>query len=78
MSTPEDIRADIERQREQLARTVDELGHRLDVTARTKAKVAEVKHRSTTRDGKPRPELLGAAAALLLGVVFVVVRRHRR
>ena len=78
MSTPEDIQADIERQREQLARTVDELTHKLDVKAQTKAKVAEVKDRSTTVDGRPRPELVGAAALVLLGVVFVVVRRHRR
>ena len=69
MSTPEQIQADIERQREQLAQTVDQLGHKLDVKAQTREKVAEVKDRATTDDGKPRPEVLGAAAA--------VVRRHR-
>ncbi len=41
--TPEEIQADIERQREELAETVDQLGHKLDVKAQTKAKVDDVK-----------------------------------
>ncbi|MEJ7832754.1 MAG: DUF3618 domain-containing protein [Nocardioides sp.] len=41
--TPEQIEADIERQREKLAETVDALQHRLDVKGRAKDKVAEVK-----------------------------------
>ncbi len=76
MSTPEEIQADIEKQREQLARTVDQLSHKLDVKAQARAKVDEVKDRSTTAEGKPRPELLGAA--VLVGVVLVVVWRRRR
>lgn len=98
--TPEEIQADIERQREQLADTVDQLGHKLDVKAQTKAKVddvkvqtkakvadvrtqaqtkaAEVKDLSTTEEGKPRPELLGAAAAVAVGVVLLVWLRRRR
>jgi MYXO-CTERM domain-containing protein len=78
MSTPEEIQADIERQREQLAQTVDELGHKLDVKAQTKQKVADVRDRATTDDGKPRPEVLGAAAALVLGLGLVVWLRRRR
>lgn len=78
MSTPEEIQDDIERQREKLAETVDALGHKLDVKAQTKAKLTDIKDRSTTAEGKPRPELLGAAAALLVGVVLVVVWRRRR
>ena len=65
--TPEEIQADIERQREQLAQTVDQLGHKLDVKAQTKEKVADVRDRATTDDGKPRPEVLGAAAAVVSG-----------
>jgi hypothetical protein len=87
--TPEEIQADIERQREQLAETVDQLGHKLDVKAQTKAKVDdvkvqakvkvdEVKDRATTDEGKPRPEVLGAAAAVVLGVVLVIWLRQRR
>jgi flagellin-like hook-associated protein FlgL len=98
--TPEEIQADIERQREQLAETVDQLGHKLDVKAQTKAKVddvkvqakekvedvrvqakeavVEVKERATTDDGKPRPEVLGAAAAVVLGLAVVIWLRRRR
>jgi ribosome-binding protein aMBF1 (putative translation factor) len=87
--TPEDIQADIERQREQLAQTVDQLGQKLDVKANTKAKVedvkaqtqakvAEVKDLGTTDDGKPRREVLGAAAALVLGVGLLIWLRRRR
>ena len=39
-TTPEEIEADIARQREELAATVTELHARLDVKARTKAKAA--------------------------------------
>ncbi len=77
MSTPEEIQADIERQREQLGRTVDELTHKLDVKAQTKAKVADVRDRATTDDGKPRPEVLGVAAAVVLGLGLVIWLRRR-
>ena len=87
--SPEEIQADIERQREQLAQTVDQLGHKLDVKANTKAKVGEVKaetmakvadvrDRSTTPDGKPRPEALGVAAAVVTGVALIIWLRRRR
>ena len=78
MSTPEEIQADIERQREQLAVTVDQLSHKLDVKAQTKAKVADVRDRATTDDGKPRPEVLGAAAGALLAVGLLLWWRRRR
>lgn len=76
--TPEEIQADIEVQREQLARTVDQLGHKLDVKAQTKAKVAEVKDRSTTDDGRPRPEVVGVAVAVVAGVALLIWLRRRR
>ena len=67
--TPEELEADIERQREQLATTVDQLTAKLDVKSHAQAKVAdvksqakvkvvEVKESATTDDGKPRPEVL--------------------
>lgn len=86
--TPEQIEADIERQREKLAETVDALQHRLDVKGRAKDKVAEVKgqaeekaaevkDRATTDTGKPRPELGAAVAVLVVVVIGVVVWRRR-
>ena len=87
--TPEEIQADIERQRASLADTVDQLGHKLDVKSQAKSKVedvksqaqakaAEVKELSTTDDGKPRPEVLGAAAAVVVGVGLLIWLRRRR
>ena len=78
MSTPEEIQADIERQREQLAQTVDDLGHKLDVKAQTRERVADAKDRATTEEGKPRPEVLGAAAAVVAGLVVLIWLRRRR
>jgi MYXO-CTERM domain-containing protein len=78
MSTPEEIQADIERQREHLAQTVDQLGHKLDVKAQTKAKVADVRDRATTDDGKPRPEVIGVAAAVVVGLGLLIWLRRRR
>ena len=77
MSTPEEIQADIERQREHLAQTVDQLGHKLDVKAQTKAKVADVRDRATTDDGKPRPEVIGVAAAVVVGLGLLIWLRRR-
>jgi hypothetical protein len=71
-TTPEEIEADIARQREELAATVTELHARLDVKARTRAKAAELRGRATTPDGKPDPRVVAAAVAVvvLAGVAF--------
>ena len=61
--TPEEIQADIELQREHLAGTIDALAAKLDVKSQAKKKAAEVKDRATDDSGRPRPELVGAAAA---------------
>ena len=76
-TTPDEIEADIARQREELAATVTELHARLDVKARTRAKAAELRGRATTPDGNPDPRVIAAAVAIavLAGVAFW--RRHR-
>ena len=70
--TPADIEADIARQRDELAQTVDQLTHKLDVKAQAKERAAQVADRATTDDGKPRPGLVAAATAavLLVGVLY--------
>ena len=75
--SPEQIEADIEQQREQLADTVDALTAKLDVKAQAGAKVDEVRHRATTDSGKPRPELIAAGAAVVVAVGVLVCWRRR-
>ena len=78
-SGPAAIEADIARQREQLAATVDELHHRLDVKTQAKEKVAHVKDRATTDTGKPRPELAAAVAVIAAALVgLAILRRSNR
>ena len=68
----EQIEADLEATREHLAETVDALGHKLDVKARSREKVAAVK------DDHGRELAIGGAAAAVLVVLVVVWRRRRR
>lgn len=76
--TPEELEADIEAQREQLAQTVDQLSAKFDVKSRTQAKVADIRDHATTDDGKPRPEVLAAAGSLIAMALVLVVWRLRR
>lgn len=74
----EQLEADIERQREELATTVDALQARLDVKARARHKVEEVRDRATDDQGRPTPQVVAVAAAVLVAAVgLVVLRRHR-
>ena len=97
--TPEELQAQIEVQREQLAETLDALTEKLDVKAQAQHKVADVKaqarqraaelrsttqstvatvkDRGTTADGRPRPELLGLAAAGVTALLALVLWRRR-
>jgi hypothetical protein len=86
--TPEEIQADIELQREQLAGTVDALTAKLDVKAQAKAKVdvakesasakvADLKEHATTDTGRPRTELLVFGATVVAVAVAIVWWRHR-
>lgn len=76
--TPEQLEADIARQREELAGTVSALQAKLDVKARAKHRADHLRSRLTTTQGRPRPELVAAAAAVVVVAVAVAVVRHRR
>jgi hypothetical protein len=76
--TADQLEADIARQREQLADTVDALQARLDVKARAKTRVHELKDQATTDTGRPRPELAAAAVGVLALVATVLYLRRRR
>lgn len=73
----EQLEADIERQREELATTVDALQAKLDVKARAKHKVEDVRDRATDDRGRPRPQVVAVAAAVLVAAVGLVVLRRR-
>lgn len=80
--TPADIQAEIDATRERLGETVDQLAARLDVPARTRARLTEGALR--TRDTAVEtyrenpPAVMGAAAALLTAVVGLVIWRSKR
>ncbi len=69
-ATPAEIEAGLERQRDQLARSVDQLAARLDVKA-------QAKHRLTSDAGGPRPGLY-VAGAVVVALVALTVWRARR
>ena len=75
--TTAEIEADIARQRDELAQTVDQLTHKLDVKTQAKERVAKVADRATTDDGKPRPELVAAAVSAVLLVGLLLWWRRR-
>lgn len=78
--TPDQLAADIARQREHLAETVGELAAKLDVKSQARRKVTALKDSATTGSGRPRPEVLGAAGSLVAMAVVLVLwrRRHHR
>lgn len=75
--TTAELEARIAAQRDQLAETVDQLSHKLDVKTQAKERVAQVADRATTDDGKPRPELVAALTATVVLVGALVWWRHR-
>lgn len=76
-TTPQALEREVERNREELARTVDALHHKLDVKAQARQRVARLKDSATTDGGKPRPAVLGAVGAAAAGVALLVWLRRR-
>ncbi|ABL80456.1 MULTISPECIES: DUF3618 domain-containing protein [unclassified Nocardioides] len=77
-TSPQRLEADIARQREDLATTVDQLHAKLDVKARAQDKAHELKDRATTADGRPRPDLTAAAVAAVVLAAGLLAWRRRR
>jgi len=75
--TPEQLEADIARQREELAATVTQLQQKLDVKSRARDEVRHLKDRATTASGRPRPDLTVAAVAAVVLLAGLVVWRKR-
>lgn len=86
---PAQLEAEIARQREELARTVDALSEKLDVKARAEAtatdlkahaqqKVADVRDAATTDAGRPRPGLAMVGSGIAAGLVALLWWRRRR
>jgi predicted transcriptional regulator len=82
--TAPDIEQDIERTREHLGDTVDELAARADVAARARARAAEVKARAAEVSGRIRRSEqvrrrwpAAVAAGLLVAGSAVLWRRRR-
>jgi hypothetical protein len=76
--TPDQLEADIARQREELAATVTQLQEKLDVKSRAMEEIHHLKDRATTASGKPRPDLTIAAVAAVALLTGLVVWRKRR
>ena len=89
MTAPE-IQQEIERTRDHLGETVDELAARADVKARARARAASIKDKAAGMSGQLRqsqlvqgdavrrrwPLIAAAAGAVLVG--SILVRRRRR
>ena len=80
--TPADIQAEIDATRERLGETVDQLAARLDVPARTRARVTEdalrVRDTAVETYRESPPAVLGAVAAVVSAVVGIVIWRRKR
>ena len=75
---PDQIKAEIEATREQLSRTVDELGARLDVPARAKERALRTKDTAVETYRESPPLVIGGALVLVgLVVALAIVRRKR-
>lgn len=75
--TPEQLEAQIAEQREQLAGTIDALSAKLDVKSQAQAKVAGVRDRATTDEGRVRPEVVAIGAGVVVALVALVWWRRR-
>jgi ElaB/YqjD/DUF883 family membrane-anchored ribosome-binding protein len=77
-SDVEALEAEIAATREQLSRTIDELGDRLDVPARARERAARTRDTAVETYRESPPAVIGAGLALVGLVVGCIVLRRRR
>jgi hypothetical protein len=70
--TPDEVRADIERTRAELAGTVEALAGRLDVKARAQDRAEELAH-----DPRARTATVAVAATVVAAIALVIWRTRR-
>ena len=75
---PDQIKAEIEATRDQLAATVDELSARLDVPARARERAARSRDTVVETYRESPPLVIGGAVALVGLVVGLVILRRKR
>ena len=75
---PDEIKAEIDATRAQLARTVDELGARLDVPARAKESAFRARDTAVESYRESPAVVIGATVALVGLVVGLVILRRKR
>ena len=75
---PDQIKAEIEATRAQLAETVDELSARLDVPARAKESAARARDTAVETYRESPPAVIGGTLALVGLVVGLMVLRRKR
>jgi hypothetical protein len=84
--TAQELEQEIERTREHLGETIDELAGKADMKARARARAAEVKDRAADVSGRVRQSQLlqrrwpvaVAAGVLIAGTVIIRRRRRKR
>ena len=76
-TTPADLKAEIERTREDLGQTAAALAAKTDVKARTAAFLDTVRDRAATTVRRPVPVAVIAAVATAATVALVLIRRSR-
>ncbi len=73
-----DIEADLRKTTERLSASIDELVFRLSPGQVASRGLGRMRALVSTPDGRPRPELVGAAVGALVGAVVLVWRSRRR
>lgn len=75
--SPADIEADLNATTERLAANIDQLVERLSPGRLAARGLGRARDLVVTPDGRPRPEVVGAAVGALVGVAVLVWRSRR-